>query len=105
MGMITMFRVLLGEKPAWTKNPSIEDLGALGWIGAAYYILFSASTTIVLLRLMISMFNETYGSVKKLAEEEYRLTWGQMILRSERRLKLLLPRSYHRIMSVDDPDE
>jgi len=104
-GIITMFRVLLGEKPLWTKNPSIEDMGVLGWIGALYYVLFSASTTIVLLRLMISMFNETYGGVRKHAEQEYRLTWGQMILRTERRLKLLVPRRWHHHMSMDDPTE
>merc|ERR1712048_754496 len=54
---------------------------------------------------MISMFNETYGGVKKKAEEEWRLTWGQAILRGERRLRLVLPLRLQTWLSIDDIDE
>jgi hypothetical protein len=104
-GMLTMFRVLLGEKPSWTKSAIMNSEDLVGPVGSLYYVVFSVTTTIVLLRLMISMFNETYGGVKKVANEEWRLTLGQMILRTERRLKLILPRRYHHHMGVDDVDE
>jgi len=103
-GMVCLFRVVLGEKPVWAKSGA--DLHThLEVLAIGYYIVFVVCTSIVLLRLLISMFNETYARVRKKAEEEWRLYWGQSLFKTELRLRLLLPRQYHKHMAIDDPSE
>ena len=66
-------------------------------------MLFVILVFIILLRLLISMFNETYGEVKKNRDQIWRIQRGLFILMAERRLCTIarmlsrcpLPGTYH----------
>jgi len=102
--MLALFRMVLGDKPSWSKASGAGD-SAAPWLSVAYYLVFSAYCSIVLLRLLISMFNETYAAVKKEAENEWLLSWGQGILKMERRVRLVLPSRLTQWMAIDDDVE
>mmetsp|Transcript_8654 Transcript_8654/g.15566 ORF Transcript_8654/g.15566 Transcript_8654/m.15566 type:complete len:729 (-) Transcript_8654:5-2191(-) len=108
-GLLTMWRVLLGEKPAWVVNASVAesaDMRRVGYLPVFYYVLFTLTSAIVLLRLLISMFNKTFAQVWSGAQERWRLEFGMMIMRFERRLSFLLPRSVlERFCAIDDESE
>jgi len=102
--MLALFRMVRGEKPSWSKASGAED-SAAPWLSVAYYLVFSTYCSIVLLRLLISMFNEAYAAVKKEAEQEWLLFWGQGILKMERRARLVLPSRLAKWMVIDDAAE
>jgi hypothetical protein len=96
---LALFRVATGEKPSWGKHDQDwdEDGEALSrWkitfeqiLVYAIYVLFVILVFIILLRLLISMFNETYGEVKKNRDQIFRLQRGVFILTAERRLRTI----------------
>ena len=58
-------------------------------------MLFVILVFIVLLRLLISMFNETYAGVQKSRERIWRIQRGQFLLTAERRLLMLCKIQHH----------
>ncbi len=60
------------------------------------FVSFVILVFIVLLRLLISMFNETYAGVKKSRERIWRVQRGRFLLTAERRL-LMLCKIQHRV--------
>eukprot|EP00930_Biecheleria_cincta_P039602 TRINITY_DN27204_c0_g1_i1.p1 TRINITY_DN27204_c0_g1~~TRINITY_DN27204_c0_g1_i1.p1 ORF type:complete len:817 (-),score=158.84 TRINITY_DN27204_c0_g1_i1:35-2485(-) len=104
-GMMTFFRMTMGEKPAWTKY-SANKIGNLQDLALVLFVLFVLLTAIALLRLLISMFNGTYQQTMKVASGVWRLQWGATMLRLERRLQLCTPRKFQqRFMVLDNPGE
>merc|ERR1711988_218122 len=94
-GWLALFRIATGEKPGWSKmdttnasvgafKSSVEQLFIY-----AIFVSFVILVFIVLLRLLISMFNETYAGVKKSRERIWRIQRGQFLLTAERRLLML----------------
>mmetsp|Transcript_51658 Transcript_51658/g.122967 ORF Transcript_51658/g.122967 Transcript_51658/m.122967 type:complete len:750 (+) Transcript_51658:75-2324(+) len=106
-GALTMYRVLLGEKPSWAStHASSNSMRDVGYLPVIYYILFTITSAIVLLRLLISMFNKTFAEVWGAAQEQWRLEFGLLILRFERRLQFVLPRSLlERLTAIDEKEE
>jgi Ca2+-binding EF-hand superfamily protein len=114
---LALFRVATGEKPQWGKADQDweSDAAETGqtisdWKRTAeqifvysVYVLFVILVFIILLRLLISMFNETYGEVKKNRDQIWRIQRGLFILMAERRLCTIarmlsrcpLPGTYH----------
>merc|ERR1712099_133078 len=88
--MLQMIRVLLGEKPHWTKyndGKLHKHRFYVQALAAIYYWAFVIIASIVLLRLLISMFNQSYAAVLRKAEAQWRLTFGHSLLRMEFRLR------------------
>ena len=67
--LLELYRVKLGEKPPWSKW---DDENSESASHTLFYVLYSLSTGVILIRILISMFNETYGKGKKVAEQEWR---------------------------------
>ena len=94
-GWLALFRMATGEKPGWSMSHSevsTPDGTKANMEQVFIYLLFVAFVIlvfIVLLRLLISMFNETYKSVKDSRERIWRIQRGQFILMAERRLLML----------------
>lgn len=104
-GMLTFFRMTMGEKPAWTRY-SASNIGDLQDLAVAYFVIFVLLSAIALLRLLISMFNGTYQETMKTVEGTWRLQWGSMMLRLERRLLLCVPKKLcQRFLVLDNPSE
>jgi hypothetical protein len=82
---LDLYRTTLGEKPMWSKTNITEH----PWVIYLFFIVFSLMCSVVLVRLLISMFNETYANAKKSAESVWRIERGQFILTMERRLIFL----------------
>ncbi|CAE8705565.1 unnamed protein product [Polarella glacialis] len=91
MGALSLFHVALGDKPDWARYSSDMNVDPQAVLAVIYFMVFTIFCFIILLRLLISTFNETYARVRKSAEQERRLVWSQGILRTERRLQLVLP--------------
>lgn len=83
---LDLYRVTLGEKPYWSKR----ETTIYPWIVFMFYITFSLLSSVVLVRLLISMFNDTYAQAKKCAEAVWRIERGIFILTQERRLLFLI---------------
>ena len=81
--LLELYRVKLGEKPPWSKW---DDENSESASHTLFYVLYSLSTGVILIRILISMFNETYVDASRNAEKVWRLERGRFILKMERRI-------------------
>ena len=69
---LQLYRVTLGEKPPWGSTLTAEGRD---WV-TLFYVMFTIFSTVVLIRMLICMFNETYIGARSNADAVWRIERG-----------------------------
>ena len=70
---LELYRVTLGAKPYWSSTAT--TMGGGEWL-VLFYVAFTVFSSVVLIRMLISMFNETYNKTRQNAESVWRIERG-----------------------------